>query len=432
MKWNKALTPGRVIILCFAVLIAFGAVLLALPIAYKNRTPLSPLDVCFTSFSAVCTVGLTVAPTYETFSAFGQGVLLFLIQVGGVGITSIGVGVMLLAGKRIGLRERILIKETLNYPTFGGVVKLLRSLLLVTFGIEGVGAICCFPIFYADFPLGRAIWLSVFHSVSTFNHAGFDIIGDAGMQEYTHHASLLVITALLTIFGGLGFFVIRDVARNRRFRKFSLHTKVVLTMTAILLVGGTLLMKLSEGELRWLQAFFYSAISRTSGFSIYPLATFSNASLFLMVFLMFIGASTGSTSGGIKDTTLFVCVWSAIAYTRNRQPTIFHRRISQTVRDKAVMILLMGLGVVMVSTFLMSVFEPDVSLIRLLFEVVSAFSTTGLSTDLTSQLCSGSKIVLMLTMYIGRLGPLTVATLWMMQGRNKNAIQRPEGTISVG
>ena len=191
-------------------------------------------------------------------------------------------------------------------------------------------------------------------------------------------------------------------------------------------------MKLSEGELRWLQAFFYSAISRTSGFSIYSLATFSNASLFLMVFLMFIGASTGSTSGGIKDTTLFVCVWSAIAYTRNRQPTIFHRRISQTVRDKAVMILLMGLGVVMVSTFLMSVFEPDVSLIRLLFEVVSAFSTTGLSTDLTSQLCSGSKIVLMLTMYIGRLGPLTVATLWMMQGRNKNAIQRPEGTISVG
>ena len=252
------------------------------------------------------------------------------------------------------------------------------------------------------------------------------------MQEYTHHASLLVITALLTIFGGLGFFVIRDVARNRRFRKFSLHTKVVLTMTAILLVGGTLLMKLSERELRWLQAFFYSAISRTSGFSIYSLAAFSNASLFLMVFLMFIGASTGSTSGGIKDTTLFVCVWSAIAYTRNRQPTIFHRRISQTVRDKAVMILLMGLGVVMVSTFLMSVFEPDVSLIRLLFEVVSAFSTTGLSTDLTSQLCSGSKIVLMLTMYIGRLGPLTVATLWMMQGRNKNAIQRPEGTISVG
>lgn len=229
------------------------------------------------------------------------------------------------------------------------MVKLLRSLLLVTFGIEGVGAICCFPIFYADFPLGRAIWLSVFHSVSTFNHAGFDIIGDAGMQEYTHHASLLVITALLTIFGGLGFFVIRDVAKPPVPEVLAAY-KVVLTMTAILLVGGTLLMKLS-GRTSLASGVFYSAISRTSGFSIYSLAAFSNASLFLMVFLMFIGASTGSTSGGIKDTTLFVCVWSAIAYTRNRQPTIFHRRISQTVRDKAVMILLMGLGVVMVSTF---------------------------------------------------------------------------------
>lgn len=432
MRWNKLLTPGRVIAVGFALLIFLGAVLLMLPISHQDGTSISFLDALFTSTSAVCITGLSVIQCNAVLSEFGQVVLLLLIQIGGMGITTLGVGIILLTGKKIGIRERSLIKESLNQPSFQGVLQLLKVLFFVTFGFELLGAILAFPIFLQDYSIGHAIWLSIFHSVSAFNNAGFDLIGANSLMPYQNSVPMLLLTAGLTMCGGLGFMVMLNIAQKRRFQKFSLHTKVVLTMTILLLVCGTLLLHVTQDGLTWVQSFFYSTITRTSGFSIYSLSDFSNASLLCMVLLMFVGAAPGSTGGGIKVTTLFVCVWSALAYTRKQHPTVFRRRFSQEVRDKALMIFLLGLTVILAATMLLCILEPDVPFISILMETTSAFATVGLSCGLTPELCGWSKLVIIVTMYIGRLGPLTVATLWMVQGRKNNEVLRPEETISVG
>ena len=388
MRWNRFFTPGRVIAAGFAFLILLGTGLLMLPISHQSGQSLSFIDALFTATSGVCITGLSSIQCNAVLSGFGQAVLLLLIQIGGMGITTLGVGIILLTGKKIGIRERTLIKESLNQPSFQGILRLLKVMLMVTFGIEGAGAVLSFPIFVQDYPVGKAVWLSVFHSVSAFNNAGFDLIGGSSLAVYRNHVPMLLLTSALTICGGLGFVVMLNIAQKRRFRRFSLHTKVVLTMTVLLLL--------------------------------------------CMVLLMFVGAAPGSTGGGIKVTTLFVCIWSAIAYTRNQHPTVFRRRFSQEVRDKALMIFLMGLSVVLVSTFLLCMLEPDASFIQVLMETTSAFATVGLSCGLTGGLSGLSKLVLILTMYIGRLGPLTVATLWIVQGRRNSEILRPEETISVG
>lgn len=432
MRWNRFFTPGRVIAAGFAFLILLGTGLLMLPISHQSGQSLSFIDALFTATSGVCITGLSSIQCNAVLSGFGQAVLLLLIQIGGMGITTLGVGIILLTGKKIGIRERTLIKESLNQPSFQGILRLLKVMLMVTFGIEGAGAVLSFPIFVQDYPVGKAVWLSMFHSVSTFNNAGFDLIGGSSLAVYRNHVPMLLLTSALTICGGLGFVVMLNIAQKRRFRRFSLHTKVVLTMTVLLLTVGTLLLHATQHGLTWVQSFFYSTVTRTSGFSIYDLGDFSNASLLCMVLLMFVGAAPGSTGGGIKVTTLFVCIWSAIAYTRNQHPTVFRRRFSQEVRDKALMIFLMGLSVVLVSTFLLCMLEPDASFIQVLMETTSAFATVGLSCGLTGGLSGLSKLVLILTMYIGRLGPLTVATLWIVQGRRNSEILRPEETISVG
>lgn len=432
MRWKKLLTPGRVISFGFAMLILLGAVLLALPISHKSEMHLSFLDALFTATSSVCITGLSVIQCNAVLSDFGQFVLLLLIQIGGMGITTLGVGIMLLTRRKIGMRERMLVKESMNHPDFKGVMHLLKTLFFVTFGFELVGAILAFPIFHADYSVGHAIWLSIFHSVSAFNNAGFDLIGGDSLMLYQSNIPMLLLTSGLTIFGGLGFFVTLNVIQKRHFKQFSLHSKVVLTMTVFLLVVGTLLLYFTEDKLNLVQAFFYSTVTRTSGFSIAPLSTFSSASLLTMVLLMFIGAAPGSTGGGIKVTTIFACVWSAIAYTRNQEPVVFRRRISREIREKALMILLLGLSVVLCSSFLLCIFEPQASFLHILMETTSAFATVGLSAGLTPELCDASKLVIILTMYIGRLGPLTVAALLITQGRKKTTILRPEGSISVG
>lgn len=431
MKW-KILSPGRMIAVGFAFLILLGAVLLALPISHQPGQHLSFLDALFTATSGVCITGLSVIQCNAVLSEFGQVVLLLLIQVGGMGITTLGIGIMLLTGRKIGMRERTLVKESMNYQNFDGLLRLLRMLFLVTFGFELLGALLAFPIFLQDYSVGRAAWLSVFHSVSTFNNAGFDLIGGNSLGNYQHHVPMLLLTSGLTICGGLGFFVMYNVLQKRRFPKFSLHTKIVLVMTAVLLVGGTVVLHYTEADFDWLQAFFYSAVTRTSGFSIVDLQDCSNGTLLGMILLMFVGAAPGSTGGGIKVTTIFVCLCSAVAYVKNGQPTVFKRRISQEVRDKAFMILIMGLTVVLAATFLLCIFQPEASFISILLETTSAFATVGLSAGLTPTLCAASKIVLILTMYIGRLGPLSVAMLWIVQGRRNESLQRPEENVSVG
>ena len=306
MRWNRFFTPGRVIAAGFAFLILLGTGLLMLPISHQSGQSLSFIDALFTATSGVCITGLSSIQCNAVLSGFGQAVLLLLIQIGGMGITTLGVGIILLTGKKIGIRERTLIKESLNQPSFQGILRLLKVMLMVTFGIEGAGAVLSFPIFVQDYPVGKAVWLSVFHSVSAFNNAGFDLIGGSSLAVYRNHVPMLLLTTALTICGGLGFVVMLNIAQKRRFRRFSLHTKVVLTMTVLLLTVGTLLLHATQHGLTWVQSFFYSAVTRTSGFSIYDLGDFSNASLLCMVLLMFVGAAPGSTGGGVKVSRLVI------------------------------------------------------------------------------------------------------------------------------
>lgn len=427
---KKKLTPGRFIALGFATVILLGTFLLLLPISHNEGVSVSVVDALFTSTSAVCVTGLIVVDTKDTFSVFGRTVIAMLIQIGGLGITSIGVGFIIFSGKKINMRERLLVKEALNYPSFKGVLSLVKSVLLMTLSFELIGMILSFIVFSKDYPFWEALGISAFHSVAAFNNSGFDVLGGLrNLIPYHDNVLLNLTTCGLIIFGGLGFFVIRDVIHKRSFKKLSFHSKVVITTTISLLVIGTLLLKATE-NITWLGAFFNSTSARTAGFSTFPLSEFTNASLFVLIILMFIGASPGSTGGGIKTTTFFVLIHAIHGASTNKEPSAFKRKISQDNIHKSFVITLLALTVVVVATFLLSILEPSTDFVALLLEVVSGFGTVGLSTGITPGLESLSKIILVLTMFIGRLGPLTIASLWIYNV--KSDISFSEETLSVG
>ena len=287
-----------------------------------------------------------------------------------------------------------------------------------------------FLVFIRDYPPLRALWISVFHSVAAFNNSGFDILG--GLQNlipYRDNILLNLTTCALILFGGLGFLVTLDLSHARSFRKLTLHSKVVLTTTAALLLVGTVLLKATE-EITWLGAFFHSVSARTAGFSTYPIGEFTNAGLFVLVVLMFIGASPGSTGGGIKTTTFFALMQEVRSVFTKRQPGAFHRSISGETRAKAAVIALLSLLVVCCGTFLLCVLEPQRAFIQVFFEVVSAFGTVGLSTGITPDLCVLSKLVLILTMFIGRLGAFTLLSIWI--NRPEPGVRYTEEMITIG
>ncbi|MDU3350764.1 MAG: potassium transporter TrkG, partial [Clostridium sp.] len=295
MKLMKKLKPGRIIVLGFLSVIIIGAILLKLPISINDGVEVSFVDALFTSTSAVCVTGLIAIDTADTFTVFGRTVVALLIQIGGLGVTSVGVGFILLMGKRVGIKERTLIKESMNLESMKGLVRLVKSVLLMTLTFETIGVILSYLVFSKDYKPLDALGISMFHSIAAFNNSGFDILG--GLQNlipYQNNILLNLTTCGLIIFGGLGFLVIKEILMKRSFKKFSLHTKVVITMTSILLVIGTILLKFTE-DISWLGAFFFSTSARTAGFSTYSLSNFTNAGLFVLVILMFIGASPGST-----------------------------------------------------------------------------------------------------------------------------------------
>jgi trk system potassium uptake protein TrkH len=427
---KKKLTPGRFIALGFATVIILGTILLLLPISHNEGVSVSVVDALFTSTSAVCVTGLIAVDTKDTFSVFGRTVVALLIQIGGLGITSIGVGFIIFSGKKINMRERLLVKEALNYPSFKGVLSLVKSVLLMTLSFEFIGMILSFIVFSKDYPFWEALGISAFHSVAAFNNSGFDVLGGLrNLIPYQDNILLNLTTCGLIIFGGLGFFVIRDVIHKRSFKKLSFHSKVVITTTISLLVVGTLLLKATE-NITWLGAFFNSTSARTAGFSTFPLSEFTNASLFVLIILMFIGASPGSTGGGIKTTTFFVLIHAIHGVSTNKEPSAFKRKITQDNIQKSFVITLLALTVVVIATFFLSILQPQIDFIALLLEVVSGFGTVGLSTGITPGLEPLSKIVLVLTMFIGRLGPLTIASLWIY--KIKSDISFSEEALSVG
>ncbi|MDY2983020.1 MAG: potassium transporter TrkG [Eubacteriales bacterium] len=424
-------SSGRLIAIGFALLILLGSVILMLPWCLRNDVSLRYIDALYTSASAVCVTGLTVVDTADTFTPLGQAVVGLLIQAGGLGVATVGAGIMLAMGRRVDLKGRTVLREAMNLSGDGGVVRLLKKVLTITAAFELTGAILSFPIFAQNYPVLKAVEVSLFHSIAAFNNSGFDILG--GMRNlipYQHSLLLNLVTCGLIFFGGIGFPVMSELAEKRfRWKKLSMHTRVVLSVSSILLAAGALLIKLTE-DISWLGAVFFSFSARTAGFSTYPLGGFTKSGLFVVMMLMFIGASPGSTGGGIKTTTFFAILQGIKSAATNRSEKAFHYSLPPEAFRKAVIIALMGLGIIGVGTYLLCILEPNIPFLDILFEAVSAFGTVGLSTGITPSLGTASKLLSIMIMYIGRLGPMTIATLWYF---NKGeGVRYPQGNISIG
>ncbi len=427
----KKQSPARIIASGFALVILLGSILLCLPCSVKEGATIRYIDALYTSTSAVCVTGLIAVDAGDTFTPLGQFFLASLIQIGGLGVTSIGAGVILLMGKRVNLKGRNLIRESMNLDSGRGTVRFLKSVFLTTMAFELTGALLSFLVFIRDYPPLRALGISLFHSVAAFNNSGFDILGNyQNLIPYRDSVLLNLVTCGLIFFGGIGFLVIREVIQKRfRWKALSMHARVVLSVSGVLILVGTLLLKLTE-DISWLGAFFHSVSARTAGFSTYALGDFSNAGLLVLIVLMFIGASPGSTGGGIKTGTFFALLQGVKSAATNHSEKAFRYALPPDSFRKAAVITLLALSVVVSGTYIMAVMEPQLDLMDILFEVTSAFGTVGLSTGITTTLSDGSKLLSILIMYIGRLGPLTVASLWYFTRGER--ISYPEGNIAIG
>lgn len=427
----KKQSPARIIALGFALVILIGSGLLMLPVSIQDGVTVHYIDALYTSTSAVCVTGLIAIDAGDTFTPLGQFFLASLIQIGGLGVTAVGAGVILVMGRKVNMKGRNIIREAMNLDSGKGIVLFIRSVFLTTLAFEGAGAVLSFLVFSQDYAPLHALGISLFHSVAAFNNSGFDILGNyQNLIPYQNNVLLNLVTCGLIICGGIGFLVIREIITKRFcWRKFSMHTKVVLSVSAVLLVVGTILIRLTE-QVTWLGAFFFSVSARTAGFSTYPLSEFTNAGLLVITVLMFIGASPGSTGGGIKTSTFFVLLQGIKSAATNQSEKAFHYAVPADAFRKAAVVTLLALGVVTLGTYLMVVMEPQISLMDALFEVTSAFGTVGLSTGITTKLSVGSKLLSILIMYIGRLGPLTIATLWYFTKGERTSYA--EGNIAIG
>lgn len=443
-KFIDSLSPPKVLILGFAMLILTGSVLLSLPIATESREGLPFLDALFTATSAICVTGLVVVDTGDTFSVFGELVILMLIQIGGLGFMTFSTLFLIVMRKRISLKERLLLKESFNFTDLSGVVKIAKRVFMFTMIAETIGGIILAFRFSMDMAVGKALYFGFFHAISNFNNAGFDLMG--GFQSLTMYVDDPIVTitiGLLIILGGIGFIVIHELYEYRQTKRLSLHTKIVLMATSTLVVGATILIFLLEyhnaktlGTLspvgKWLGAFFQSVTPRTAGANTLPIADLTYPTLFLMIFLMFVGAGSGSTASGIKVTTLTVLLatlWSQLKGKEN--VTLFKRKIVMETILKAFTITMCGLLLVVTTTFILSITEKGFEFIVYLFEATSAFGTVGLSMGLTPELSPIGRICIIVMMFIGRLGPLTIGYA-LTRNRKKDAYHYPKGNIMIG
>ena len=427
------ITPARVIAAGFAAAILIGSGLLMLPVSVRAGVTLRYIDALYTSTSAVCVTGLIAVDAADTFTAFGQTVIAVLIQIGGLGVTSVGAGIIIATGRRMNLRERNVVREALNFDSGSGVRRLVKSIFATTAVIELAGAALSYPVFAREHGALHAVGISVFHSIAAFNNAGFDILGGGtNLIPYRDSVLLNLTTCALIFFGGIGFLVIREVGEKRfRWRKFSMHTRVVLSVSAVLLAAGAVLLKISEGDsLGWLDAMLFSFSTRTAGFSTVPLSGFSNAGLCVLNVLMFIGASPGSTGGGVKTSTFFALLRGIRSAATNTGESAFRYSLPRSAFRKAAVIVMIGLSVVLTGTFLISLAEPALPLRDVLTEVVSAFATVGLSTGITPTLGTAAKLISVAIMYMGRLGPMTIVTVWYFSLGER--VSYPEGDLVIG
>jgi trk system potassium uptake protein TrkH len=424
LQLKSELTPARILVLGFGGIILVGAALLTLSIASKDGQRLRFLDALFTATSAVCVTGLVVVDTGSHFTRFGQTVIISLIQIGGLGFMTMSTLFAMVVGKKIGLKERILIQESFNQYSLAGLVRLIRNVVLMTLAFEVTGGIILTIRFLRDFPIERALAFGFFHSVSAFCNAGFDLFGQVygPFSSITHYASDWIVNGMiggLVLCGGLGFPTIMEIVRYPQAHKLSLHAKIVIKMTTALIIVGSLVILAIElnnsktiagldisGKL--LGTVFQALTPRTAGFNTLAIDQLHQATWFFMVILMFIGASPSSTGGGVKTTTFGVMLATIIATIKGKDDVeFFERRIPRDLVYKAITIITFGLGWVGFVSLVMSLVEPY-EFLRIFFEVMSAFGTVGLTTGITPDLTDISRIFLMLTMFIGRVGILTV------------------------
>ena len=333
----KKQPPARIIAVGFLAVILIGSLLLSLPISLKDGVKLGYVDALYTSVSAVCVTGLNTIDPGSTFSVFGKIILALLIQIGGLGITSLGAGLIALLGGRLNQRENNLVREALNRPSFKDIFPLIKAVLCLTLVWEAAGAALSFPVFIGDYSAPRAVWLSIYHSIAAFNNAGFDILGRGdSICYYAGDIYFNVVTAILILGGGFGFFAMYEIMHRKKGERFSLHVKTVSFMTVLLTAGGGILLKLSERDgLTWTEAFFSAVTARTAGFASIPMSTLSAGGVVLMCILMFIGASPGSTGGGVKTTTVFVLAKSLASAAKGREPVAFGKRLKDDIVHKA-------------------------------------------------------------------------------------------------
>lgn len=471
------MTPPRTICLGFLALIAIGTVLLTLPFSSSNGTWINPLIALFTATSAVCVTGLSVVNVGEFYSGFGQFVLVGLVQVGGLGYMTATTFLLLLFGQRFALREKVALKQTLDAPGLAGVRNLVKSIISVTLIFELTGVFLLFSIFAPDYGTGKGLWLAIFHSINSFNNAGFSLF-DNSFTEYITHPFLNAVVSLLVIGGALGYQVImemvlwvrsgewkRQLMRNRGGRSlqynpnkgqnkspnkrkygrmnFSLNFKMALTTSLILwTVGwvGFFLIEMSNpntfGSLDWsgkiIAAWFQSMTTRTAGFNTVDMGDLGLPALFFTIGLMFIGANPGGTGGGIKTTTIRILLSCTKTVLRGKEEVIcYQRQIPTSLVLKAIAIFIGSLGTVLIATTLITIANPEIPFIEVLFESVSAFATVGLSMGITADLAIPSQLVLVVTMYLGRVGVLLLMAA-IVGEPERSLVRYPEENLLVG
>lgn len=450
-KRKFTLSTTQIILLSFLVTILIGSVLLALPISSANSKSVPYLDALFTATTATCVTGLVTLPTVSTWSLFGQIIILLLIQIGGLGIITIMSGLMLLLNKKMGIGDRLLIQDAFNLNTMSGLAKFVKNVLLGTLIIEGIGSVLYMFVFIPDFGV-KGIWISVFNSVSAFCNAGIDIISENSLCNYATNPLINVVTSILIILGGLGYIVWWDVLRviksrsskNRKiFRHLTLHSKIAITVTTVLIFIGTILIFIFEydnpltiGEMPLLDkiqvSFFQSVTTRTAGFATVPQENLTNASASVSIILMLVGGSPVGTAGGMKTVTIAVLICSAFATIRNKNSaTLFGRRISEESIKKAVAVVVMFLTICTISTVLLMA-TNNVSAIDAVYETVSSTATVGLSRNLTATLNTFGKFIIIVTMYFGRVGPISLAVALGRRDKTQNLISEPTEEISIG
>lgn len=439
--FQNKLSSFQIIILGFAGVIVLGALLLMLPISTQNGavTPFS--KTLFTATSAVCVTGLVVFDTASYWSGFGQLIILIMIQIGGLGVISVASFLSMLAGRKISLMQRQTMQNALSAPQMGGIVKLTRFIFLVSFAIEGIGALLLMPVFMTKYGI-RGIWMAVFHSVSAFCNAGFDLMGNqtgqySSLTSFAGSGYVTLVICLLIMIGGIGFLTWKDIAvKKTRFKEYSMQTKVILVTTAILIVIPAVFFFFSDFaneplKDRICMSVFQAVTPRTAGFNTADLNKMSDAGRSVMMLLMLIGGSPGSTAGGMKTTTIAVLFANAIAVFRKRQnANCYGRRIDDSTVKNASAILFMYIFFSMLSAIIISITD-GISMQMGMFETFSAIGTVGLTLGITPTLSAVSRFVLILLMFFGRVGGLTIIYAAFSQ-KDASTLKYPMENITVG